>query len=313
MTRPFRRLFLAMTTTALLGACSDGSDGSGSAFQLEGCADTDTCAPNPTLEIGGERPAMVAIPADYDINQRYPLVMVLHGRGVDGLIQSLYFGLFDRVESEKFILVYPDGLIRNERRQWASTPTCCDTSPEEAAAISDAPYLTALIEEAAATYSIDTSRIGLIGHSSGGFMALTMACEASHLVTAAVNLAGSTFVDFERCQAADNRVSVLTIHGDLDDTVFFDGIEDVYLSAPAVGERYALLAGCDVDNPSAGPDIDLIASIDGAETSIKRWDNCLSGAEVEFWKMNNGPHIPGPCVPEGLDSFVDWLLNRGRG
>ncbi|MGB1139285.1 MAG: alpha/beta hydrolase family esterase [Halioglobus sp.] len=313
MTRPFRRLFLAMAATTFLGACSDGSDGGGSVFQLQGCADTGTCAPNPTLEIGGERPAMVAIPADYDINQRYPLVMVLHGRGVDGFIQSLYFGLFDRVESEKFVLVYPDGLIRNERRQWASTPTCCDTPPEEAAAISDAPYLTALIEEAAATYSIDTSRIGLIGHSSGGFMALTMACEASHLVTAAVNLAGSTFVDLERCQPADNRVSVLTIHGDLDDTVFFEGIEDVYLSAPEVGERYALLAGCDVDNPSAGPDVDLIANIDGAETSITRWDSCLSGAEVEFWKMNDGPHIPGPWVPEGLDLFVDWLLNRGRG
>jgi polyhydroxybutyrate depolymerase len=313
MTRPLHHFFLALAFTALATGCSDGSDGGDSGFRLQGCADNNTCAPNPPLAIGGDRPAMVAIPADYDINTRYPLVMVLHGRGVDGFIQSLYFGLFDRVESRDFVLVYPDGLVLGDgRRQWRSTPTCCDTPAEEAAAVSDVPYLTGLIEEAAATYSIDTSRIGLIGHSSGGFMTLTMACEASHLVTSAINLAGSTFVDLERCQPAEERVSVLTIHGDLDDTVLYDGIEGAYLSAPAVGERYALLAGCDVDNPMAGADVDIVGNLDGAETSTTVWNDCLSGAQVEFWKINDGPHIPGPWVQDGLDLFVDWLLDRGR-
>lgn len=312
MTRKLQHLIAVLALTTIATACSDGSDG-GSGFRLQGCADSGTCASNPPLEIGGERPAMVAIPADYNVNTRYPLVMVLHGRGVDGFIQSLYFGLFDRVESRKFVLLYPDGLVLGDgRRQWRSTPTCCDTPPEEAAAVSDVPYLTGLIEEAAATYSIDTSRIGLIGHSSGGFMTLTMACEASHLVTSAINLAGSTFVDLERCQPAEERVSVLTVHGDLDDTVLFDGIEGAYLSAPAVGERYALLAGCDVDNPTAGSDVDLVGNLEGEETSTTVWNGCLSGAEVEFWKINDGPHIPGPWVQDGLDLFVDWLLDRGR-
>lgn len=313
MSRRLQKMIAALAVATLATACSDGSDGGDSGFRLQGCADTNTCPSNPPLTIGGDRPAMVAIPADYDINTRYPLVMVLHGRGVDGFIQSLYFGLFDRVERRKFVLLYPDGLVLGDgRRQWRFTPTCCDTPPEEAAAVSDVPYLSGLIEEAAATYSIDTSRIGLIGHSSGGFMTLTMACEASHLVTSAINLAGSTFVDLERCQPAEDRVSVLTVHGDLDDTVLFDGIDGAYLSAPAVGERYALLAGCDVDNPSPGAAVDLVANLDGAETSTTVWDGCLSGAEVEFWKINNGPHIPGPWVQEGLDQFVDWLLDRGR-
>jgi len=165
------RAFIILVLTGLVSACSDGSD-SPPGFRLAGCADTASCAPNPDLTIGGERPAMVALPSNYDITRRYPLVMVLHGRGVNGLIQSIYMGLFDRVETHQYVLVYPDGLEINGRRQWRSTPTCCDTPPQEADAISDVGYLSRLIEEAAQTYSVDTSRIGLIGHSSGGFMGL---------------------------------------------------------------------------------------------------------------------------------------------
>ena len=314
----FSRTVLALSflsAVALLGACSDGSDSAfGDRFRLAGCADTDSCQANPPLIIGGERPSMVAIPVDYDVTRRYPLVMVLHGRGVNGLVQSLYMDLLDGVDRRDYILVYPDGLVAGDgRRQWRSTPTCCDTPPAEADAISDVGYLSGLIEEAAATYSIDTSRVGLIGHSSGGFMALTMACEASHLVTSLVQLAGSTFVDLDLCQPASDRVSVLSIHGDQDDTVFFDGIADRYLSAPAVAQRYAMLAGCDTGNPQAEPDVDLVASIDGAETTVTTWPGCLDGSAVEFWKMNDGPHIPGPWVPEGLDQFVGWILEHPRG
>ena len=198
------------------------------------------------------------------------------------------------------------------RRQWRSTPSCCDTPPEEAEAISDVSYLSGLIREAAANYSIDAGRIGLLGHSSGGFMSLTMACEASHLVTSLVNLAGSTFVDLDSCRPASKRVSVLTIHGDADDTVFYEGIDGIYLSAAKTGERYAMLAGCDTASPQALPDFDLVASIEGAETSRITWPDCHGNTVVEFWTMNNGPHIPGPWVPAGLDSILDWLLQHRR-
>jgi polyhydroxybutyrate depolymerase len=308
-----RHLLVTLALPLTLAAC-DGSNGTGSSgFTLQGCADTGTCASNPTLVLGGDRPAMVQIPSNYDNSSRYPLIMVLHGRGVTGYIQSIYFELFDKVDSRQFVLIYPDGLVATDgRRQWRSTPTCCDTSREEADAISDVGYLSDLIQEAADTYSIDPSRIGLIGHSSGGFMSFTMACEASHLVTSIVNLAGSTFVDLDRCRPATERVSVLSIHGDLDDTVFYDGLEGGYLSAPAAAERYAMLAGCDTGAPTAGPDVDLVTSLPGAETSTTSWPGCLQGSEVEFWKMNDGPHIPGPWVDAGLDAFVDWMLDHPR-
>lgn len=311
MTTHLRNLLLAFTASIALSACSDGDD---SGFRLPGCADSGTCAPNPTLTIGGERPAMVQLPADYDNTTRYPLVVLLHGRGADGRIQALYMDLFERVDRLQFILVYPDGLVLGDgRKQWRFTPTCCDTPQEEADDVSDVGYISRLIEEAAATYSIDTDRIGLIGHSSGGFMALTMACEASHLVTSLVNLAGSTFEDVERCLPAAEPVSVLTVHGDLDDTVFYDGLEGVYLSAPAVADRYAWLADCDTDNPISMPAVDLVGSLEGAETSVVAWSDCAQRTAVEFWTINDGPHIPAPWVTAGLDQFVHWVLDNPRG
>jgi polyhydroxybutyrate depolymerase len=314
------RVLITIAFAAIISACSNGNsnnDGSDNnpidtGFTLAGCADTNSCASNPPVVIGGDRPAMVQIPSNYDNSRRYPLVMVLHGRGVTGLIQSAYFGLFDRVDSRQFVLIYPDGLTLSGSKQWRFTPTCCDTPAEEATEISDVGYLSGLIEEAAATYSIDTTRIGLIGHSSGGFMSMTMACEASHLVTALVNLAGSTFVDLDRCQPSEERVSVLSVHGDLDDTVLFDGVAGAYLSAPQLAERYAMLAGCDTTNPMSRPAVDLVANIEGAETSRTIWPECLQGTDVEFWKINGGPHIPGPWVQTGLDSFLEWLLLHPR-
>lgn len=306
-----RTLLMAITTTLILTACGNGN-GDSDSFHLPGCADTGTCASNPALTIGGDRPAMVMLPADYDNSTRYPLVVLLHGRGADGRIQALYMDMFERVDRLQFILAYPDGLELGGRKQWRSTPTCCDTPLEEAEAVSDVGYISRLIEEAAATYSIDTTRIGLVGHSSGGFMALTMACEASHLFTSLVNLAGATFEDLEQCQPAAEAVSVLTVHGDLDDTVFYDGLEGVYLSAPAVADRYAWLADCDMDDPLSLPDVDLIGNVDGAESSVVAWQDCAEDTEVQFWTMNGGPHIPAPWIVDGLDQFITWVLEHPR-
>jgi len=306
---------VALLAVALLAACSDGSDGGafGTAPLLTGCADTGSCASNPPLVIGGERPAMVAIPSNYDVTQRYPLVVVLHGRGATGLIQALYFGLVDRVESKQFVLVMPDGIVASDgRRIWNATPVCCATTPEEAA-VDDVGYIRDLIVEAAATYSVDAARVGLIGHSNGGFMAFTMACEASEYITSLVSLAGSTFENVESCQPAAERVSVLVAHGDDDGTVPFDGVEGVIPGAVEVAERYAMLAGCDTGSPFERPAVDLVASLDAAETTVVGWPDCLRGTEVELWTIQGGPHIPAPWVPAAQDAFVDWLLERGRG
>jgi polyhydroxybutyrate depolymerase len=334
-----RSTHLSLATARLLGLAavvlglllSVGCDSNSSNAQpivgpvgLTGCADTDSCAPNPTLQIGGDRPAQVSIPSDYTPTTRYPLIIVLHGYGANGDIQANYLGLYSRVDSSQYVLVVPDGTESlNGTRFWNATPACCarvaayesQVDLAEYTGIDDVAYIRGLIEEAAATYSIDVTRIGLFGHSNGGFMALRMVCEASDIVTSVVSLAGSTFADPASCAPADHPVSVLLLHGDQDATIAYDGgeyLSESYPGAIVTADRFAAQAGCDSAQASMGANRDVVGNIEGPETTVTLIPDCAPGVEVELWTMVGAPHIPFPWVPEALDSFVDWIIDHPR-
>jgi len=308
------RLLLAGFALATLVACSDGNDSFPAVVLLPGCADNNNCVANPPLEIGGERPSIVFIPSDYDPNKRYPLVVVLHGFGADGRIQSNYLGFRQRVDAFQFVLVAPDGTLNDEGdRFWNATEACCART-EEARQIDDVAYISGLIREAADTYSIDATRVALFGHSNGGFMALRMACEASEIVTTVINLAGSAFAEEEMCGPATYPVSVMALHGTDDATIPYDGSTVPgfeFPSAPETARRYAVLAGCDPDSTTPDTDLDLEAFIEGAETERHAFNNCVRGAAVELWTINDGPHIPF-WTNGGVDEMLDWLLTHPR-
>ena len=306
--------------------CSDNSDNNFkvnelkeieiTSIKLAGCADTDSCFSNPTLEIGTNRAAQVHIPSDYNTSTRYPLIILLHGYGANGALQTGYLGLDARVDSQQYVLVVPDG-TENEfgERFWNATPACCALY-EGDDQVDDVAYIRSLIEEAAATYSIDVSRIGLFGHSNGGFMALRMACEASDLVTSVVSLAGSTYEDAQQCAPAEYPVSVLTMHGDLDETILYEGglnKDNAYPGAIETIERFAAHAGCDAANPVMQANIDVLENLEGEETTVRAYTDCAEGVDVELWTLIGGPHIPFPWVASALDSMVGWILDHSRG
>lgn len=312
---------IGIMSVLLLGACG-GSNGDGNFViepvdspALSGCADTDSCFSNPDLQIGGERVAQVMIPSNYTTTTRYPLLILLHGFGANGFIQSVYMGLDTRVDSAQYILVTPDGTEnRNGTRFWNATPACCAFS-EEDFQVDDVAYIRGLIEEAAATYSIDVSRIGLIGHSNGGFMALRMACEASDIVTSVVSLAGSTFADDSSCAPASKPVSVLAMHGDADATILYQGSQiagDVYPGAVETARRFAAHAGCNSETPVLAPNLDVVGNIDGAETQVLEYGECAEGVDVTLWTLVGAPHIPTLWVSSALDLMVAWVTDHKR-
>lgn len=301
----------ALLCALFLTACADGSFNPPS--KLNGCADTNSCASNPPLEINQDRPATVSIPSDYNTNTQYPLVIVLHGFGASGAIQSIYFGLGARVDTHDYILIAPNGTVdSNGRRFWNATPRCC-AGTDPAQQVDDVSYIRSLITEAAATYSIDENSIGLIGHSNGGFMSFTMACEASDLITSVVSLAGSTFADAASCAPMSYPVSVLALHGDEDRTIEYEGVPgpNGIPSAPVTVARSAAQAGCDA-TPLMPPAINVLDTIDGNETEILEYTGCQQGAEVQLWTLVGAPHIPFGYTQQRLDQLVDWLIEHPR-
>ena len=278
---------------------------------------TQVFSADPPLVIGGEeRPASVDIPKNYDPEESYPLLMVLHGHGVDGRTQTGYFQLFSFVDEKQFVLVYPDGIPdAGGENAWNATEVCCASDDT----IDDVGYLRGLIEEAQQTYNIDSKRVYLMGHSNGGFMSFRMLCEASDLITAIVSLAGSSFDDPNDCQPATQPVSALVVHGTADDTVLYDGgmfssgeLAFSYPGAVEIIERTASAGGCDTSATSDEGPVDLVPSVEGIETDRVAYETgCDEGIDAALWTVNGGGHIPLFSI-EFADMTTDWLLRHSR-
>jgi polyhydroxybutyrate depolymerase len=288
--------FLLLALSLALG-CGGGEGGTGAIF-----------AADPPLALDeDERPAMVAIPSDYDPSISYPLLILLHGRGATGQLEAIYLRMFDVIDVKQFVFVYPDGISN----AWNATEACCDPTGE----VDDVGYISRLIGEAQEVYNIDANRVYLMGHSNGGFMSFRMACERSDLITAIVSLAGSTFDDPADCQPATLPVSALAVHGTDDETVPYGGSMNGAFSFPSAVEtveRFAARAGCDVGSPTTLESINLTGD-DVAETERVAYTiGCDEATDFELWTIEGGPHIPVFIDTEWATRTTDWLLLHSR-
>lgn len=257
-----------------------------------------------------DRPYKVFVPSSYTESTPMPLVVLLHGYSASGDIQEAFFKLEPLAEERGFLTVHPDGLV-DERgnRFWNATNACCGFG---ANAADDVAYLSAIVEEISAEYTVDPKRVHFIGHSNGGFMSYRMACERSDLVASIVSLAGATFADAEDC-AATEPVSVLQIHGTADETVSFTGGDifgNAYPSAEGSATAWANYDGCGALEPTSTR-LDLDGGIDGAESSEEMATACPDGIDVGLWTIDGGKHIPGITSAFSAGA-IDFLLSHPK-
>lgn len=265
----------------------------------------------PTGPLGGDRPAALFVPSDYDPATPWPLVMLLHGFTASGSVQDLYFQVSARVDELGFVFVLPDGTTDPDGAQfWNATPACCNFygSP-----VDDVAYLSGLIEEAKSLLHIDAQRVVLIGHSNGGFMAHRMACDRADLVTGIASLAGSTVRLDTACVPSD-PVTVLQMHGTMDTTIPYDGqpFQGLYSypGAEDIVARWKAYNGCTggpVDHGYANYD----GNVAGDETHAISWDGCGGDREVRLWKMEGSGHIP-VVNADFITDILDLLLGTPR-
>jgi len=254
-----------------------------------------------------ERPAAVVAPANYD-GGTLPLILMLHGYGVNGMLQDLVYQLTPRVDTFGFVLVMPDGTVDpGGARFWNATDACCDFYGSQ---VNDVRYLKEVLDEVEAVFPIDPARITVLGHSNGGYMSYRMACEADDRIAAIAPLAGANFLDPSDCKA-DEPVSVLHIHGTEDDSVPY---EDNAFAPGAVSsiEHWTDLAGCSGDTEDGGrADYDIL--VDGDETAITRYQptGCAEDFAAEIWALEGSGHLPG-FTDTFRDAQVEWLLERRK-
>jgi len=178
-----------------------------------------------------------------------PLVVALHGGLGSGVQFSRNSGLDGLATSNRFIVVYPEGVGRlpddSGGAQTWNGGNCC--GPAARQGIDDVGFVRRVVSDVAREYRIDRNRVYAVGHSNGGIMALRLACEASD-VFAAVGVQSAS-LGMTRCAPA-GPVAVIQIHGTADTNVpitggIGTGISGVDFDPPRKAARaFAALDGC---------------------------------------------------------------------
>ena len=261
----------------------------------------------------GER-AVLVLPVNF-VDGETPLIVSLHGFGGDGSYQAAYIPLHERVNSDGFALLLPNGqLDAGGNRFWNPTDDTGDTGK---AGQDDVAYLTELV--AGAGKLADFGPVYFFGYSNGGFMSYHMACKGLPGLRAVASLAGTSYVEDSICEGAP-PVSVLHVHGTEDGVILYDGDESeskgdgksaFYARARDMVTRWSRRAGCEWPEdiqPYAARDLDR--SVPGSETQAFRLDSgCAEGISVELWSGVGSSHSPryGDAF---VDALVEWLLSQ---
>ena len=321
--RTRRSLVLAWALVAI-GACSGPSATSSAASAPSPAVShtpsaPGTAAPAPTEFVaGGDRPVTVHVPAEAD-PAGAPLLLILHGYTSNGSEMSGWLPLGEAAGRRGVVWAYPDG-SRNDRgeRFWNATDACCGFGSD----VDDVAYLTELIDEIAATTTIDPARIYVAGHSNGGFMSHRMACDRADRVAAIASISGVTFADPGRCSPSA-PIAVLQVHGTDDETLAFQGgllqvpgLPDArYPGATETARLWLGFNGCDPALTETTRRIDADVTVVGpdgpAETTVAESTACDPGGRVELWTMHGVGHVPAfsDTFP---DAVLEFLLAQER-
>ncbi|HET9236118.1 MAG TPA: PHB depolymerase family esterase [Oligoflexus sp.] len=282
-----------------------------------------------TFELGGARPAKLVTPFGYSESKSYPLVVFLHGVRSSAEQTDLWLGLTRVNDRQQFLLLMPNGIQDSKGlRFWNATPQCCD---DEKTGVDDVAYLSGLIEEAKTRFAVDPSRVYIIGHSNGGYMAYTMACSRPDLLRGIVSIAGSTFETAAECKNPA-PLNILQIHGDEDTIVGFEG-QGRSPGAFTTTGRWVDINNCqtrtdqtkaldlvrvkwEIDVSRPGP-IGLPA-IDGGftdffgldfskETDTYTWTDCTGDSRVGLWKVKGSNHVPSFFGTGVIEKALDFV------
>lgn len=288
------------TATAATANPSTGSPTTGTEPVGSEPATSTAAASDPTLD----RPFEVFVPDTYDGSAAVPLVVLLHGYGINGAMQEDFFQLRQLADSRGFLLATPDGTIDADGSHfWNATDACCGFG----ATVDDSAYLVAVIQHIEADYRVDPARVFLVGFSNGGFMSYRMACDHADLIAAIASISGATFLDPSACNPSE-PVTVVEIHGDHDEAIAYDGgtfRDQPHPGAVETVADWAAYDGCTGPATEAAEGRDLDQRFDDA--IVAQYEGCPPGVAVELWTIPGGAHIP-----ELTDTFsaqvIDFLL-----
>ena len=163
---------------------------------------------------GQEREYFLYIPES--LQEDAPLVFVLHGYTDSGQGWVDIFQSF--ADDYGFVVCAPSGLVDNYgNTHWNANFSTSITT------VDDLGFLSNLAVYLQGEFDLDPNKTFACGHSNGGFMSWSLACNASNIFKAVASVTGTmSSNDWDQCNPSFN-VPVMQISGTYDDVIPMDG------------------------------------------------------------------------------------------
>jgi polyhydroxybutyrate depolymerase len=309
---------------ALIGLTGcGGSSSSGSSPTSSGTPGFDV---NPSLTSGGvSRSYILHIPANFDANALYPLVIVYHGGG--GTPQKIIAvtGFSTIADNEGFLVAYPAGIDNhwNDGR---------GVTQPELNGVDDIQFTKDLIADIENQYKVDTKRIYATGASNGGQFVHRIACEIPGSFTAIGVVVGSipsnlypgttwpTNETLPPC-APSQPISIVSIRGDADPAININGGEvgpfdpitgntisdGGYVESNSNVETFwSNQNGCTGKTSS---EITPTPPLDSTRVFKDSFTGCNAGVSMDFYVVSGMGHVWPPTISESTVIFGNTSLN----
>src|SRR5688572_29721389 len=128
----------------------------------------------------------VHVPPSYDPKKPMPVVIALHGAGMNGKMMKLYSDLDKKADAAGFIVVYPDGTGTGSFLTWNSGGLRLGARGAD-----DVAFIRKMLDDLAGVAAIDSKRVFATGMSNGGMMSYRLAAELSDRIAAIAPVAGT--------------------------------------------------------------------------------------------------------------------------
>ena len=239
---------------------------------------------------GLTRSYTIYVPASYSPGTPVPMVLNFHGY-TSNAFEQMFYGDFRAIaDTAGFLLVIPDGTLDATgttywNSGWGGT-------------VDDIGFTSALIDQIAASYTVNLNRVYSTGMSNGGFMSYTLACSLSNRIAAIASVTGSMNVGQDLTCNAQHPTPVMEIHGTADATVPYEG--GGFMEAiPNVLNYWVNFNNCNATPVIT--DVPNTILSDGCTAMHYFYAGGSSGVDVEHYKVIDGGHTwPGSMFNIGV-------------
>lgn len=218
-----------------------------------------------------------------------PLVLELHGRGIDPVRFDRLTGFGALADEKGFSVAMPAaiGEIWNDGR-YAERASWHGAAPD------DIGYLLAVLEDAATRVAVDPRRVYVVGMSNGAAMTGRLACEHPERFAAVAQVAGTCGLDVAARSNPGGPLPLLSIHGTADRIAPYAGGVRTGLRAtltvrnpprPAIGVDEWLAFWAAFDSAS-GPTVESLPP----DTTIRCWSGATPASDVVGYSIEGAGH-----------------------